>query len=89
MTEDNKNSKKDIVVGNVSLSRTFVRDAFIRYVNVQNSGVVNMLSKDVQTLAQINEDMHMFIIENYEELLSKCPSNVEPGVDGMILEIKG
>tara|TARA_R100001530_G_scaffold111476_3_gene78603 strand:+ start:1914 stop:2081 length:168 start_codon:yes stop_codon:yes gene_type:complete len=44
---------------------------FDRYVKVQESGMVNMISPDVQDLADISKDVHMAIMQNYVELSDK------------------
>lgn len=41
---------------------------FERYKEVQKSGVVNMLSSQVQDLANISRDTHMEIIQTYDKL---------------------
>lgn len=43
------------------------REEFQRYVDVQNSGVVNMLSSLVQDLADISKAVHMDILKNYDK----------------------
>jgi len=47
---------------------------FDRYVRVQESGMVNMISPDVQDLADISKDVHMAILKNYVELRDKYTS---------------
>ena len=47
------------------------KDEFDRYVRVQESGVTNMISPDVQDLADISKDVHMAILKNYSELSDK------------------
>tara|TARA_R100000315_G_C5208508_1_gene123510 strand:+ start:355 stop:525 length:171 start_codon:yes stop_codon:yes gene_type:complete len=47
---------------------------FDRYVKVQESGMVNMISPDVQDLADISKDVHMAILKNYVELRDKYTS---------------
>ena len=47
---------------------------FDRYVRVQESGVVNMMSPSVQDLADISKDVHLAIMKNYAELKDKYTS---------------
>jgi hypothetical protein len=47
------------------------RNAFIRYLKVQKSGVTNMLDRCVQDLADITSDEHLYIIKHYSELAEK------------------
>ena len=47
------------------------KDEFDRYVRVQKSGITNMVSPDVQGLADISKDVHMAILQNYSELSDK------------------
>ena len=44
------------------------KDEFERFVRVQRSGVVNMVSSQVQDLANISKDTHMLILKHYSEL---------------------
>ncbi len=44
------------------------KDEFERFVEVQESGVVNMVSSQVQDLADISKDTHMLILKHYSEL---------------------
>ena len=44
------------------------KEEFDRFVRVQESGMVNMMSPDVQDLADISKEVHMAIMGNYEEL---------------------
>ena len=48
-------------------------DDFQAYENVRKSGVTNMYSYDVQTLAGIDQDTHLAIIEHYDELCKRFP----------------
>ena len=43
------------------------KEQFERYVRVQKSGVTNMLSPDVQILANISSEIHLEIIKNYSK----------------------
>ena len=49
------------------------RHDFERYESVRQSGVINMLSSDVQALAGIDRDTHLAIIKNYTALNTKWP----------------
>lgn len=49
------------------------RDDFKAYEEIRQSGVTNMMSPDVQTLAGITRAVHLTIIEQYAELLEKWP----------------
>jgi len=44
------------------------RDEFMRYVEVQEEGLVNMLSPEVQSMADITKAQHTYIISNYGKL---------------------
>ena len=44
------------------------KDEFERFVEVQESGAVNMVSSQVQDLADISKDTHMLILKHYSEL---------------------
>lgn len=44
------------------------KEQFERYKQVQKSGVCNMWSSDVQTLACISREVHMEIIRDYDKL---------------------
>ena len=46
---------------------TISREQFLRYVRVQKSGVTNMLSPDVQILANLSSAAHLEIIKNYSK----------------------
>ena len=48
--------------------RTFNRDAFDRFVKVQNSGKLNMYDSRVQSRAGLSRVEHLFILNNYTEL---------------------
>lgn len=50
------------------------KDEFDRYVEVQESGAVNMVSSQVQDLADISKDTHMAILKYYSELSEKYTS---------------
>jgi hypothetical protein len=47
------------------------KDEFERFVKVQKSGVINMVSSQVQDLADISEEAHLSIMSNYKELEKK------------------
>tara|TARA_R100001015_G_C4588022_1_gene143789 strand:- start:637 stop:807 length:171 start_codon:yes stop_codon:yes gene_type:complete len=47
------------------------KEEFERYVRVQESGMVDMISPDVQDLADISKDVHKAILKNYSELEDK------------------
>ena len=44
------------------------REDFQRFVDVQKSGVCNMLSSQVETLAGITKEQHLHIIKHYGEI---------------------
>lgn len=44
------------------------REDFKRFVEVQKSGVCNMLSSRVEKLAGLTQEQHLYIIQHYEEL---------------------
>lgn len=50
------------------------KDEFERFVEVQRSGVVNMVSSQVQDLANISKDTHMLILNHYKELEAQYSS---------------
>lgn len=50
------------------------KDEFERFVEVQRSGVVNMVSSQVQDLANISKDTHMLILNHYKELEAQFTS---------------
>ncbi len=50
------------------------KDEFERFVGVQRSGVVNMVSSQVQDLANISKDTHMLILKHYKELKAQFTS---------------
>jgi len=50
------------------------KEQFESFIRVQKSGAVNMASWDVQPLANISEEVHMAILNNYSELESKYSS---------------
>ncbi len=49
-------------------------DDFQAYEEVRQSGITNMLSPDVQELADINKETHVAIIKYYGELCTKWPA---------------
>ena len=52
---------------------------FQAYEEVRQSGVTNMLSPDVQDLADISKEVHLAIMERYGELCTKWPDIRELG----------
>ncbi len=50
------------------------KDEFERFVEVQESGAVNMVSSQVQDLANISKDTHMLILKHYSELEAQYSS---------------
>ena len=44
------------------------QNEFHRFIRVQRGGICNMVSPDVQTLALIDKQTHMCILNNYKEL---------------------
>ena len=50
------------------------KDEFERFVEVQESGAVNMVSSQVQDLANISKDTHMLILKHYSELAAQYSS---------------
>jgi hypothetical protein len=53
------------------------KDKFIRYVEVQASGVCNMWSSEVQELAGLTKEDHMDIIKNYDSYEKEFDVHVE------------
>lgn len=49
------------------------QETFAAYERVRQSGVCNMLSKEVQMFANLTEAEHAAIIEHYEALCVKWP----------------
>ena len=47
---------------------------FQAYEEVRQSGVTNMLSPDVQDLADISKEVHVAIMEHYVKLCAKWPA---------------
>lgn len=47
------------------------KEAFERFVKLQYSGVVNMVSKNVQDVLGITPEEHRYILNNYESLKKK------------------
>ena len=47
---------------------------FQAYEEVRQSGVTNMLSPDVQDLANISKEVHLTIMKHYGELCKKWPA---------------
>ena len=54
-------------------------DDFQAYEEVRQSGVTNMLSPDVESLASISKEVHLAILEHYSELCAKWPDIRELG----------
>ena len=50
------------------------KEQFESFVRVQRSGVVNMLSPQVQSLANISKEVHTAILNEYSALKSKYSS---------------
>ena len=50
------------------------KDEFERFVEVQESGAVTMVSSQVQDLANISKDTHMLILKHYSELEAQYSS---------------
>ena len=50
------------------------KDEFETFVEVQESGAVNMVSSQVQDLANISKDTHMLILKHYSELEAQYSS---------------
>ena len=50
------------------------KDEFERFVEVQESGAVNMVSSQVQDLANISKDTNMLILKHYSELEAQYSS---------------
>lgn len=53
------------------------RDAMIRFIRVQKSGICNMLSKRVQLLAELTDEEHHYIIAHYPELCEEYNLSAE------------
>jgi len=49
------------------------KEDFQAYEEVRQSGITNMLSPDVQDLADISKEVHAAIMEHYSELCVKWP----------------
>lgn len=57
--EDAKLIKKDLVIS---------KDQFYEYLNVQNTGIFNMLDPRARSYTSLSKDEWYYIIENYEHL---------------------
>ena len=55
---------------------------FKNYLNLQKSGVVNMVSREVTSLIPITREEQLFIIKNYEELYDRYEKRVF-AIDGV------
>jgi hypothetical protein len=49
------------------------QEDFEAYEDVRLSGVTNMWSRDVETLAGISDDTHLSIMSNYKDLCDRWP----------------
>ena len=50
------------------------KEEFQRFMDVRDSGIVNTVSPQVQTLAGISKEVHMAILNHFTELESKYSS---------------
>ena len=55
------------------------KEDFQAYEKVRQSGITNMLSPDVESLASINKKTHLAIMKHYGELCTKWPDIRELG----------
>lgn len=53
------------------------REVFLKYVKLQRSGLVNMLSSEVRAMTGITMEQHYSIIEHYSKYYEQFMSNTD------------
>ena len=64
---------------------------FEKYLKLQKSGDLNMVSPEVQTRLGITKDEHLFILTNYDKLREEYEENktLDKDIEGAIVRAEG